>query len=331
MPAALAVPAGLEPFYEQELDWGRCEGRSVTLECASLTVPVDYDEPDGATLDVALMRTESTRPDPVGAPRGGRRGAGLRDPRRALVPPGQRGAPDDVRRRRVRPAGDRAQRRAELPRPRPRRTLRRLDRTPDTPDEVGRSRRRPGTRQACEEAADGLLPFLGTEQVVQDLDVLRAALGEAGCTSGRSYGTLLGGEYAARFPDRVGRMALLSPVPAGRLDPLEWLHDGRRQGRPTSTGPWTVRRHRAGVPAGDDREGARDRLEAYLAGLDERPVEVDGVLLTRERALDGVEGGLGNGPEGWGDLRRALEAAYRGMPVLLSDMAEPAGHRWPDT
>ena len=52
-----AVPAGLEKFYSQELDWGSCAKlatsddnkfyRSASLQCADLTVPLAYDDPTG--------------------------------------------------------------------------------------------------------------------------------------------------------------------------------------------------------------------------------------------------------------------------------------------
>ena len=47
-----SAPDGLEAFYDQELDWSDCAGG----ECATLTVPLDYAEPDGETIDIAVIR-----------------------------------------------------------------------------------------------------------------------------------------------------------------------------------------------------------------------------------------------------------------------------------
>ena len=47
-----AAPRGLEKFYAQTLDWANCEGG----ECAELEVPVDYANPDGETLRIAVLR-----------------------------------------------------------------------------------------------------------------------------------------------------------------------------------------------------------------------------------------------------------------------------------
>ncbi|GAU66853.1 putative S33 family peptidase [Streptomyces sp. NBRC 110611] len=65
----------------------------------------------------------------------------------------------------------------------------------------------------CATHAAGLLPYLSTEQTAHDMDAIRAALGEPRTSFlGVSYGSYLGAAYAARFPDRVGRMVLDSVV-----------------------------------------------------------------------------------------------------------------------
>ena len=43
----------LARFYGQQLAWTDCEG----YECASLEVPVDYADPGGPTLDIAVLRS----------------------------------------------------------------------------------------------------------------------------------------------------------------------------------------------------------------------------------------------------------------------------------
>ena len=62
---------------------------------------------------------------------------------------------------------------------------------------------------ACEQNTGPLLEFVDTESTVQDLDLLRAIVGdEALHYFGYSYGTEIGARYADRFPDRVGRLVL---------------------------------------------------------------------------------------------------------------------------
>jgi pimeloyl-ACP methyl ester carboxylesterase len=68
---------------------------------------------------------------------------------------------------------------------------------------------------ACEKYSGALLPFVGTLDVARDLDRIRAALGDSRLTFiGHSYGTLIGALYAQMYPDRVRAMVL-----DGAIDP----------------------------------------------------------------------------------------------------------------
>ncbi len=61
------MPAGLEDFYAQEVDWYPCAnvGMDETdgdadYSCAYVTAPLDYDDPDGQTIDLAMKRRAAT-------------------------------------------------------------------------------------------------------------------------------------------------------------------------------------------------------------------------------------------------------------------------------
>ena len=74
--------------------------------------------------------------------------------------------------------------------------------------------------RACEKNTGPLLAHIDTTSVARDLDLERAALGESKINYlGYSYGTYLGTIYAGLFPNRVGRMVL-----DGAEDP--WLDNG---------------------------------------------------------------------------------------------------------
>lgn len=63
--------------------------------------------------------------------------------------------------------------------------------------------------------SEALLANVGTRNVARDMDILRSVPGDARLTYlGRSYGTRLGAVYAEMFPDRVRAMVL-----DGALDP----------------------------------------------------------------------------------------------------------------
>ena len=42
----------LARFYAQRLEWRKCEG----AQCASLEVPVDYENPQGQTIELAVVK-----------------------------------------------------------------------------------------------------------------------------------------------------------------------------------------------------------------------------------------------------------------------------------
>jgi len=57
--------ADLAEFYSQQLTWTSCRG---DFECATLTVPVDYEDPAGDTIDLAVLKDPADSPaDRVGS------------------------------------------------------------------------------------------------------------------------------------------------------------------------------------------------------------------------------------------------------------------------
>lgn len=59
-----------------------------------------------------------------------------------------------------------------------------------------------------------MLAHVSTVDAAKDMDILRAALGEAKLHYlGKSYGTFLGSTYAGLFPAKVGRFVLDGVVP----------------------------------------------------------------------------------------------------------------------
>lgn len=72
----------------------------------------------------------------------------------------------------------------------------------------------------CASHADPLLDHDSTADVARDMDLLRQAVGDRVLNYlGQSYGTGLGAVYANLFPARVGYMAF-----DGNLDPVAWTH-----------------------------------------------------------------------------------------------------------
>lgn len=94
------------------------------------------------------------------------------------------------------------------------------DPTPDTPQEFTQLQQASRAfDDACASKYGDVLPYLGTKNVARDLDRLREALGDDKLTYlGFSYGTEIGQVYAGMFPQKVRAMVLDGAVDLS-LDP----------------------------------------------------------------------------------------------------------------
>ena len=262
-------PADLATFYTQVLVWSPCD----EAECTSLSVPVDYANPEGGSFELAVVR---------------RPGAGAVQGALVVNPggPGSSGiayarAADRVLGMAVvdafdvvgfdpRGVGGSAPVRCASPSDFD--ALIDADATPDTPDEIDEIRR-VSARVDCVAPVEGLLDHLSTADSARDLDVLRATLGQPRLDYlGVSYGTHLGATYAALFPDHVGRFVLDGPLPSG-LD-AEQLTLGQALGFENSLRRFLDDcRMVGGCPLGDDADTSvgLDRLRELLDALDGTP------------------------------------------------------------
>jgi pimeloyl-ACP methyl ester carboxylesterase len=209
---AAADHASLAAPQAGGLEWSDCrEEALIGLECATLEVPLDHRDPAGGRMAVAVARLAATDP-------AGRIGSLVLNP----GGPGVSGVdflagvgsgfPDEVRQRfdlvsfDPRGAGRSAGVRCEADGD----ALAALDGDPETPQERADNEAAVAlVTAACIADHRDLLPHLGTGAAARDLDLLRAALGDAQLSYlGFSYGTKLGATYASLFPDRVRAMVL---------------------------------------------------------------------------------------------------------------------------
>ncbi|HJE59698.1 MAG TPA: alpha/beta hydrolase [Nocardiopsis listeri] len=202
----------LAPFHEQEVGWALCEEElfaELELECARIEVPLDYADPGGVRIEIAILRDAASDPDArrgillsnPGGPGGAGRalGADLGLSTRAGevydnigMDPRGTGASTPL------DCG------SEFPISHPRPTDRQISRT--TRETIRYTR-------ACDEAEGDLRPHMTTANTARDMDVIRAALNEERLNYvGYSYGTYLGAVYGSLFPGRLDRSVLDSPV-----------------------------------------------------------------------------------------------------------------------
>jgi len=190
------------------------------LQCGSVTVPFDYDNPDGPTLQIAVARHPAEDPsERIGSiviNPGGPGTSGIDDLPNELsvLTPGLLDRFDIVS---FDPRG--------VQRSRPGRCAstagsgtggQLTDPVPTTPAaEAALLRNDQEFAAQCQQDSGSILPYVGTVDTARDLDRIRAALGDAQLTFiGHSYGTLLGATYAGLFPTHVRAMVL-----DGAIDP----------------------------------------------------------------------------------------------------------------
>jgi pimeloyl-ACP methyl ester carboxylesterase len=215
---------------DTSLSWGPCPGvqePTLGLECSTLTVPLDYAKPHGKTIDVAVSRLPSTRPDE-------RRGVlllnigGQGDSQAALpLTLVSLGLPASVRERYdlvefdPRGIGRSTPLTCDL-RPDQAATLIPPPYAKDAADVEQRAVQAHQIADQCANSSTGhLLPYITTTNVARDMDRIREALGEQRISYlGYSDGTRLGTVYAALFPNRTDRMVFDSVSGLGGLDAI---------------------------------------------------------------------------------------------------------------
>ncbi len=198
-------PAPTDP--DSTLDWRPCDGSDGSeVECADMEVPLDWDEPQGRQITLALARRPAT---------GERIGSLVMNP----GGPGASGV-DSIERGPFSPA---VHERYDVVSWDPRGvgdstalscndvdSFLALDPSPNT--EADRQTLQDSAALVAEncERTDGvLLPHLGTDAAVQDLEAIRVALGDEPLNYvGFSFGTAIGQRYAERYGENVSRMVL---------------------------------------------------------------------------------------------------------------------------
>ncbi|WP_328964786.1 alpha/beta hydrolase [Streptomyces virginiae] len=327
---ATAAPARARPASTPaalRLDWHPCThpGAPAAQECAELPIPLDYDDPDGRQLTVAVSRIRSDRPEArrgtlVVIP-GGPGGSGVQRLtqkadalRRELA-----GAYDLVA---FDPRGVGASTTASCDLAPEDRYLTSLRSWPgpngEITENIARSRR---IAAACARNGGPELRSFTTANQVRDMDRFREALGERKLSAwGTSYGTYVGAVYAQKYPRHTDRWVLDS---SGDPDPKRvargWLAN-MAQGvadRLPDFAAWAAHpdRDRDGLRLAAAPREVEPLLVSLAARLDREPrtTTTPGVPLT------------GNG------LRQALQnalyadAAFAGFARLVQAAQDPAG------
>ncbi|MFE1771450.1 alpha/beta hydrolase [Streptomyces sp. NPDC059008] len=336
--AAAPPKARAEAATAPGLTWRSCAqpGGPAGQECAELPVPLDYREPKGPRLTVAVSRLRSDRP-------AARRGTLL------MIPggPGSSGVQwlrqkgDALRKETagqydivsLDPRGVGASTTASCGLDADDRHLVHLRSWP-RPDggieeNVARSRR---IAAACARHGGAVLRSFSTANEVRDIDRFRRALGEERLSAWTaSYGTYVGAVYAQKYPHRTDRWVLDS---SGDPDPTRvergWLANmaAGADDRFPDFAAWASdpAREDDGLRLARRAEDIRPLFLSLAAELDRAPKEstTAGVPLTGNRLRQALQSALYDDAS-FAPLARLVRAARNPAerPVLPAALAQP--------
>ncbi|KIH97550.1 peptidase [Streptomonospora alba] len=322
-------------FYGQQVDWRDCGDDGA--QCGTVEVPLDYDEPAGERLEIAVQRIPATGGRPVGS--------------LVVNPGGPGGSGFEYAETAARTFGASVRERFDIvgfdprgvERSSPLTCLRRsgmddfiaVDFTGrdggSDPAEVGDegldelARLNRGFVEGCREHSGELMMHMGTDEVARDMDVLRSALGDDRLSFlGKSYGTYLGAHYADTFPERVRALVL-----DGAMDPsADIVELGMRQAEGSERALRSFIGdclERADCPLGDRGDGveaAVERLTGLLEEAGHEPLRSeldDGRTAGRSWLELGIHSALYS-ESSWPELRTALSEAFDGDGTRLLRM-----------
>ena len=282
------APQGLESFYSQTIDWKDCSDGTASFQCGTVTVPLDYDHPDGQTITIALKKLPASDGNAEhgslflnpGGPGGSGVEAMTSAPRvseelRAaydIIGFDPRGVGqstpitcwtnDEIKQHLANPSDDAG----------PTDPLKGVTyKNVAAQNKIDRGAAN-AARCAQHSQVPELLDHVGTRDVARDLDILRATNGNAKLNYlGTSYGTYIGAIYADLFPAHVGRTVLNAA-----MNPSRYRTDSDAEVVAFKEG--ALRQYvehcqaQNGCPLTGSTDEAVAQLTTFVDGLDKNPL-----------------------------------------------------------
>ena len=321
--ASATVPAGLESFYSQKVSWHACakkgmaeatSGQDTGFTCAKVKVPLDYDNPGGQTIEIAVKK-RAAGGDSIGSlfvnPGGpGGSGIDLVDEAGSYFSKKLTSSYDVVG---FDPRGVGASTAVDCLTDAELDAERAGANDPATPSASATEERAQKMGEACtsKTSTPGLLDHIDTVSVARDLDILRAVDGQQALTYlGYSYGTYLGATYAELFPANTGRLVL-----DGAVDPslsAEELALGQAKGFEASLRAYveSCQSSKLGCPLSGDVDSGVSQVREFLESTKTAPVPTSDSKrpLTYDLAVYGVLGSMYQ-TQAWPSLTLGLSQA----------------------
>ncbi|MEO8282949.1 MAG: alpha/beta hydrolase [Pseudarthrobacter sp.] len=325
-----SAPAGLDSFYSQEVVWEPCENG---FQCATVTVPMDYANPDGDKIQLAALRAPSTgkKTGSLLVNPGGPGGSGydfVKDAAGTHFSQSVRANYDLVG---FDPRGVKRSAPVKCMTDEERDAAR--AKIYDLQTDAGLATALADNKAIAEQCAAQTGPSLGhidTVSAAKDLDILRAVVNDTKLNYlGYSYGTFLGSTYASLFPDNVGRMVL-----DGALDPSisnEELTMGQAVAFEKAIRAYVAKCQQGdGCPLTGTVDSGVQQIRDLIDAIQNRPWQAkDGRMVNATMLVSGLITPLYN-DQSWPALTQALEAALRGDASLMLRLSDLSADRGPN-
>lgn len=207
----------LDGFQSQKVDWVKCRQGAL---CAKVSAPLDWNDIGGETIELALAKLPARTDDPLGTIFVNNGGPGMAaseyvknttsryetlredynivgwDPRGVGSSTQVACFDDSEMDEYLFDVPEKNEDGSEIEQG----TEEWLELVEEENEEFG---------QACFENSGDLIEHVGTQDTVQDLDLLRAIVGDKQLNYlGLSYGTFIGARYAETYPEKVGHLVL---------------------------------------------------------------------------------------------------------------------------
>ncbi|RIJ76326.1 alpha/beta fold hydrolase [Nakamurella silvestris] len=340
------VPPELAEFYNQKLDWTDCTSFSTGsdnadlyatpgLECSYLILPLNYDDPSGPTVEMAVLRSKATGPDRVGSllfnPGGpGASGMGIAAQFAAYGVSQELSASFDLVGFDTRGTGSSRpliKCSTDAERDKVRATQYDTASAADMAAQEAATKQQAlncAERTGVDEGIDGaaFLATVGSVDVVKDMDVLRSVLGDEKLSYvGYSYGTLLGTLYAEAYPANVRALILDGAVDNSQTREESLL--GQAKGFQGAFEDFAADcAQQAACVLGQDPAVATAVFQTLTRPLLKDPAPVDGGrVLTYNDAITGVIQAMYSETL-WPGLRSALLDLSNGNGTALMALAD---------
>lgn len=310
----------LEDYANQQLQWQDCSGGA---QCAVMKVPLDWENPGEASLDIAVTKIPSANnTHGVIFVNPGGPGSGGADMARSIGADKYQGY--DIVGWDPRGTGDSTT--VKCGNTEQTDEFFGMDNSPEDDAEDKALQDAAKTfADLCRENSGALLDHLSTIENTRDLDLLRHLLDQDKLNYlGVSYGTYVGSVYAHLFPDRTGRIVLDSAVDITEDEDAPFQAEGFELAF-DNYAIWCAQNSECSI--GDTPEAVRDKVDQLMQKLDDNPIRVDKRELTANLGITGVALFLYASEEAYPQLTMVLEQALNDSGAMLLNAGDALNGR----